>query len=452
MKIADQKSRTALEKANMFNEYFISVYNPGGTCETENLQHSLVCNFDTSPEKVCAILRELDITKATGPDGIPPYFLRCCAEGLAKSPSFIFRKAKETGKFPSCWKISCIKPLHKEGAKDKVANYRPVALLSCVRKVFEKCIYDKRLEIVEPHISECQFGFRGGRSSVLQLLVSLNKIVESKVSSKATHAVYLDLKKVDHSILVAKLEALGVSGRLLKIIKSYLHDRRQFVQIDDAKSSERKVTSGVPQGSRLGPLFLVYINDLPEAINDFFVSVFLMADDRKLIASGASLQRSLTNLENWSLANKMEFHPSKTKIVIFSGLQPEYKLCNESIGAVNSHRDLGLIVSSNLLWSEHISRRLGKAYGSLNLLKRNVSTKLRVSAKLNLYKSTVVAVISDASPCWYASRGDMRKLELLQRRAMKWILPTFSDCKERLVYLEVLPIPLPSNAGRSHTD
>ena len=139
--------------------------------------------------------RELDNTKAAGPDGIPPCFLRGCAEGLAKSLSFIFRKAKETGNFPSCWKISCIKPLHKQGAKNKVANYRAVALLSCVSKVFKKCIYDKLLEIVEPHISECQFGFRGGRSSVLQLLVSLNKIAESKDSSKATHAVYLDLKK-----------------------------------------------------------------------------------------------------------------------------------------------------------------------------------------------------------------------------------------------------------------
>ena len=109
---------------------------------------------------------------------------------------------------------------------------------------------------------------------------------------------------------------------------------------------------------------------------------------------------------------------------------------------MNSHRDLGLIVSSNLSWPEDISRRLGKAYGSLNLHKRNVSTKLRVSAKLNLYKSTVVAVISYASPCWYASRGDMRKLELLQRRATKLILPTISDYKERLVYMEVLSIPL----------
>ena len=76
------------------------------------------------------------------------------------------------------------------------------------------------------------------------------------------------------------------------------------------------------------------------------------------------------------------------------------------------------------------------------MLKRNVSAKLRVSAKLNLYKNTVVAVIGYASPCWRASRGDMRKLELLQRRATKLILPTIIDYKERLVYLEVLPIPL----------
>ncbi|XP_075253244.1 uncharacterized protein LOC142345046 [Convolutriloba macropyga] len=161
------------------------------------------------------------------------------------------------------------------------------------------------------------------------------------------------------------------------------------------------MTSGVHQGSRLGPLFfLVYINDLPEAIIDLFLIVFLMANDSKHLANRSSLQRSLANLEKWSLANKMEFHPSKTKIETFSGLQPKHKLCNEPIGAVNNHhRDLGIIVSSNLSWSEYISRKLGKLCGSLNLLKRNVSNKLRVIVKLNLYKCTVIVVISYASPC-----------------------------------------------------
>ena len=208
----------------------------------------------------------------------------------------------------------------------------------------------------------------------------LSKLAESKESSKATHAIYLDLKSLRKSGSFhssSKISSSRSHWSIAQNNQNYLHDRRQFVQINDTKSSERKVTSGVPQGSRLGPLFfLVYMNNFPKAINDLFVSVFLMADDCKLLASVASLQRSLANLENWSVASKMAFHSSKTKTVIFSGLQPEYKLCNESIGKVNSHRDFGLIVSSNLSWSEHISRRLGKAYGSLNLLKRNVSTKL----------------------------------------------------------------------------
>ena len=138
---------------------------------------------------------------------------------------------------------------------------------------------------------------------------------------------------------------------VLKIIKSYFYGRRQFVQIDNAKSSEMKVISGVPKDSRLGPLFfLVYINALPEAINDLLVNLFLTADDTNLLASGASLQQSLANLERWQLASKLEVHPSQSKIVAFSGLQLKYKLRNEAIGAVISHRDLGFLVSSDRSW------------------------------------------------------------------------------------------------------
>ena len=138
LKLADQKTRQAMEKANMFNEYFISVYNPRtcGTCETENLHHLLICDFYTSPEEVCVILRGLDITKETSPDAIPPCFLQSCAEDLTKLLSFIFRNAKETGKFPSSWKIFCIKPLYNEEAKDKVANYRPVAFFILYKQNF----------------------------------------------------------------------------------------------------------------------------------------------------------------------------------------------------------------------------------------------------------------------------------------------------------------------------
>ena len=95
---------------------------------------------------------------------------------------------------------------------------------------------------------------------------------------------------MDHSILVAKRQALGVNGRLIRIIESFF-DRRQLAQTDDAKSSERKVTGGVPKGSRSGPIFLlVYINNHPEAINDLLVSAFLVADDSKILDSGASFR------------------------------------------------------------------------------------------------------------------------------------------------------------------
>ena len=351
------------------------------------------------------------------------------------------------GKFPSQRKIARIKPLFKNGAKDSVSNYRPVALLPCASKVFEKCIYTKVWEIISPTRSEAQYGFRKGRSCIIQLLASLNIIFNSKDQKLTTHALYLDLRKafdkVDHSILLRKLYAKGIRGKLLLLIQDYLTNRKQHVDVDGSVSGNLDVTSGVPQWALLTVLFfLVYIDDLPELIKLVHATIFMLVDDGKLKASNSQLFNALPVLEKWASTNKMCFHPSKSKVICFHGPPPEYTFCNVKLEVVDSHRDLGLLVNSSLTWSDHISLRLGKAYGAFYLLKRNVSPNLSTSSKLNLYKSTVLSVLCFASSCWFPSRWDMKKTVQLQKRVTNWIIPSIKDYKDRLIKLDLLPVPL----------
>ena len=125
----------------------------------------------------------------------------------------------------------------------------------------------------------------------------------------------------------------------------------------------------------------------------------------------------------------------------FSSSETCYVFCDTDVEVVESHRDLGLIVSSNLSWTEHVSVRLAKAYNTFHQISRNCSVKIGVRARIHLYKSTVLSVICYASAYWFANRGDMRSLEALQKKTSKWIFPTVADYKERLLKLDLLLIP-----------
>ena len=138
----------------------------------------------------------------------------------------------------------------------------------------------------------------------------------------------------------------------------------------------------------------------------------------------------------------MIFHPKKSKVNSFNGNPPPYNFCNEAIEVTRTGRDFGLIANDSLTRTFHIDKRLKKAYHSFYLLKRNTATKLSCRSKVNLYKSTVMSILCYASPCWYATRGAMKKLELLQNRTTRRILPSVKDYTARLAQLELLPIPL----------
>ena len=186
---------------------------------------------------------------------------------------FLFNLSFNTGIFPRDWKCATIMPLQKEGSKSDVSNLRPVSLLPIPGKLVEKVVHERLLRYFENNnlLEEHQGGFRPGHSTIDSAVTLVDKIFKAMNDREVTVATFIDLSKafdtVNHSILLKKLEYLGVKGLTLLWLTDYISNRVQRTVCNNSASNPLEVVCGVPQGSILGPLlFLVYVNDMSSAI------------------------------------------------------------------------------------------------------------------------------------------------------------------------------------------
>ena len=378
-------------KANIFNEFFVQMCSETLTSSTlpsfTPRSGALLEGFAINREKVLKLIRSLDSKKAHGCDEISIAMIKICDFSIVEPLCLIFEDCLETGIYPSLWKKANVIPIHKKDSRRCKTNYRPISLLPIFGKLYEKIIFDsvyshlRQNGLLTPH----QSGFQPGDSTINQLLSITHKIYCSfdNVPSLETRAVFLDLSKafdrVWHKGLLYKLECSGISGKLLTLLRSFLINRQQRVVLNGKNSRWLTVTSGVPQGSVLGPLFfLVYINDLVDGVHN---DIKLFADDTSIFSivkdkdeATETLNQDLERVRLWAWQWKMQFNCDKTEEVIFSVKRtktehPHLHLGLDEVARKDEHKHLGLILDSKLDFKSHIRQAILKARRGIGMIK-----------------------------------------------------------------------------------
>ena len=263
---------------------------------------------------------------------------------------------------------------------------------SATSKVFEKVAYIQLYDYFNKNnlFYRSQYGFRKIHSTELAGLELTDKILKDIDEKNASLAIFMDLSKafdtLNHEILLNKLSHYGITDTALKWFSSYLTGRQQYVEIESASSYLLTLKTGVPQGSILGPLlFLIYMNDIPNATNNFIF--ILYADDTSLfrtinipITSPVNINEQLGYVYDWLAVNKLSLNTKKTKYMIFHAMNkkidyliPEIKINDILIERVTNFNFLGLTLNENVSWKPHIgiiANKITKFSGVLNRLKR----------------------------------------------------------------------------------
>ena len=315
-------------------------------------------SFVITPKLVQEKIQELNSGKTPGPDGWPKVFLKNVSDLITVPLSILFQKSLCECIVSSQWLDACVTASHKKGKKNIFENYRPISITSIIRKLMESINRDKIVTYMQRInlLSQYQHGFVPLRNCVTNLLLEQwTKMIDDGLP---IDIIYTDFSKafdrVPHQRLLRKIRNMGIIGMTRGWIRAFLTGRTQRVRVEREFSSWAQVKSGIPQGSVLVPtLFIMYINDMPDAINSMCQ---LFADDAKIFKSvratddNKKLQDDLDSLTEWSTRWQLPFNVEKCKSLHIgrNNRKHIYEMDGKELDQVKEEKDLGVLIDNEL--------------------------------------------------------------------------------------------------------
>lgn len=455
-----EKSATSCNKAsnfspNDFNVHFSSAaqrvvdalpsssVGPVGLLRDVGASQASLFLFPVDQVEVLGAVRSLG--SSTSPDcyGLTSKIIKGAASILAAPLVHLFNRCIREGYFPDLFKVSRVTPVFKKGSSGEIDNFRPIAIVPIFGKLLEIIIKNRLQAYFDKFslFSSSQFGFRPGRNASQALSTLVSFITNTFDTRHHASAVLFDLQKafdtMSHDILLGKLEHYGVRGLARDLIKSYLTNRKQFVQLNGFKSNTLPALMGVPQGSVLGPLlFVIFINDFPECIKPY--SSVSYADDTTLLVSSGNrfgLPREVQCAEDsatmWFVANKLKLNPEKTQKISFTSIGSSGKTVTL----------LGVTLDESLRWSEHVSCLVSRLSSAVFVLRR-LKPLLNTSSLLTVYYGLIHSRLAYALDVWGGSRHIFDAFRL-QKRAVRVIagLRPLDSCRGKFIEYKILTLP-----------
>ena len=419
-----------------FANYFSGVYKQSTYTNLPDLGQDKGLSFvinDITLAEVEDALRGVKSACTAGVDQVPGFLLKDCAMVLARPLHGLYNLILKQAKFPTTWKISYICPILKKGDTTNIQNYRPISLLCNFSKVFEAILFRRIYDCVACRLSPAQHGFMRGRSTVTNLATFTQYVAEAVDGRMQVDTVYLDFQKafdqLDHYILLEKMRWYGFCPPLIRLMKSYLLGREQRVRYRNFISPPFCPTSGVPQGSNLGPLlFLIFIDDVLECVE---CEGLLFADDLKVFSIVNSpddcsrLQLSLDRIEDWCRRYRLSLNSEKSFCVTYSrranALDGQYAIGGVRLRSVDTCVDLGVRFDSRLTFRQHIIELVSKCYKTYGFVYRN-ARDLSTECMVTLFFALVRSRLEYAAVIWSPTyRVHINSIESVQKLFLKYL-------------------------------